>query len=299
MRSIPAATGCAVCGTPLAGPTGAINDSWQMLVCGVCDVGITAPTPSAEDLVRFNAGFYEPAIRDAMYRARRAEFNDRWNGFIAFGSQGAPIGSLLDVGCSLGFLLAHARKLGIPRVAGIEINEASRAWGRAHLGLDIRASWEDLGDERFDLVVLMDVIEHVLDPIGLLQSAATQLAPAGRLVIQAPNRRSEMASRAGPRWSWYSAPDHVIHLAPATLPLLAERAGLELLAFRTGDVAADFLIDALPAIPARAFALLRRIPGVRSLRLREDGRGGLLQAAFAPAGRDAEGIDSNRTQTGR
>jgi hypothetical protein len=131
-------------------------------------------------------------------------------------------------------------------------------------------------------------VEHVLDPIGLLRSTAGLLRPDGRLIIQAPNRRSDMARRAGRRWSWYSAPDHVIHLAPATLTVLAERAGLELVALRTGDVAADYLIDAVPAVPARAIALLRHLPRIRSLRVRGDARGGLLQAALGHAGGDAD-----------
>jgi SAM-dependent methyltransferase len=276
---------CLVCGAPLSGAPQPINDGWSMVVCRVCDAGITTPIPSADDLVEFNAGFYEPSIRAATYRSRRAEFKDRWDDLLAFGAPGRPIGSLLDVGCSLGFFVAHARDRGISRAAGIEINAACRDWGRAKLGIDVRASWQDFGDERFDLVVLMDVVEHVLDPIGLMHSAAGLLRPDGRLIIQAPNRRSDMARRAGRRWSWYSAPDHVIHLAPASLTVLAERAGLEVIALRTGDVAADYLIDALPAVPARAIAALRHLPRIRSLRVRDDSRGGLLQAVLARAAR--------------
>lgn len=71
-----------------------------------------------------------------------------------------------------------------------------------------------------------------------------------------------------------------MHMTPATLPVLAERGGLELLALRTGDVPADYLIDLLPWVPARAVALLRHLPRIRSVRVRDDGRGGLLQAVF-------------------
>src|SRR5688500_16659877 len=52
------AAACLVCEAPLSGAPQPINDGWSMVVCRVCDAGITTPIPSADDLVEYNAGFY-------------------------------------------------------------------------------------------------------------------------------------------------------------------------------------------------------------------------------------------------
>jgi methionine biosynthesis protein MetW len=102
--------------------------------------------------------------------------------------------SVLDLGCWDGLLLAALRDRGATRVRGVERDPEARARAEAR-GLDVVSAdlddpaWPDaLGSERFDAVILADVVEHVRDPLGTLRRIVERvLAPGGRVVLSVPN----------------------------------------------------------------------------------------------------------------
>ena len=265
-----------LCGSPELGDATSINDGWQMRVCHHCDVGVTWPIPTDAEMRTINIDEYPVDDRVRIYRSRAAEFQARWDQLLEL-IEPRPV-SVLDVGCNLGFFLDHARERGIPRVAGAEINEACRSWGVATLGVDIRNSIEDFGDERFEAILLQDVLEHLKDPLGFLLLCLSKLDDGGSIVVQSPNRNSEMARQTGGRWAWYSAPDHLVHLTPRSMRWLAARADLGIETLRTADSRVDVLLASHPWIPERASLPLRRVPGLQRLRMRSGDEGGLLQA---------------------
>jgi len=99
-------------------------------------------------------------------------------------------GRLLDVGCGLGFFLAHAQ------AAGWEVRgcDTSEAWVRT-ANERVGAGSASLGevadaigpDERFDVITAWDVIEHVHDPLSFLMDLTSRLAPRGRVFLRTPN----------------------------------------------------------------------------------------------------------------
>ena len=99
----------------------------------------------------------------------------------------------LDVGCGAGLLCEPLARLGAS-VTGIDAAPENIAAAAAHaaasgLAIDYRAgSVEGLGDERFDLVTSMEVIEHVTDPAGFVAGLVAALAEGGLLVVSTPNR---------------------------------------------------------------------------------------------------------------
>jgi len=99
-----------------------------------------------------------------------------------------PGGTVLDVGCASGGLLAALEGRAGRRV-GIEPDPVAAAAARRHADEVHVGSVHDvsLGDQRFDVVVLGDVLEHVADPDRALLRAARWVTPGGRLVISVPN----------------------------------------------------------------------------------------------------------------
>ena len=100
--------------------------------------------------------------------------------------------SVLDVGCATGYLGAALMARGCT-VTGIEIDaeaadEARQRLDRVIVGdlgeLDLDAV---LGSERFDVVLMGDVLEHMVDPAALLLRAVSLLNPGGSVVISIPN----------------------------------------------------------------------------------------------------------------
>ncbi|WP_136163601.1 bifunctional 2-polyprenyl-6-hydroxyphenol methylase/3-demethylubiquinol 3-O-methyltransferase UbiG [Sphingomonas flavalba] len=99
----------------------------------------------------------------------------------------------VDVGCGAGLLCEPLARLGAV-VTGIEPAPESVAAARAHAagqGLAItyrEGSVDQLGDEPFDLIVSLEVVEHVADPAAYVTALAGALAKDGLLILSTPNR---------------------------------------------------------------------------------------------------------------
>jgi 2-polyprenyl-3-methyl-5-hydroxy-6-metoxy-1,4-benzoquinol methylase len=100
-------------------------------------------------------------------------------------------GSVLDIGCGNGAMLAEIRKLGPRVLCGVESSETAVLLARSQ-GFDVRLAdatteLDTLFEEHsFDLIISVEVIEHVYNPRSLLRHAYTLLRPKGRLLLTTP-----------------------------------------------------------------------------------------------------------------
>jgi 2-polyprenyl-6-hydroxyphenyl methylase/3-demethylubiquinone-9 3-methyltransferase len=104
--------------------------------------------------------------------------------------------ALLDIGCGGGLLCEPMTRLGFA-VTGVDASERNIEVARAHaeaigLVIDYRASTaEALLDQpgaRFDLVLNMEVVEHVAEPGQYLRDCAHLLKPGGLMIVATLNR---------------------------------------------------------------------------------------------------------------
>ncbi len=99
---------------------------------------------------------------------------------------------VLDVGCSTGYLAKALGRRGCT-VTGIELDPEAAEHARPYLRDVIVADLDATGlaslgiEDRFDVVVFADVLEHLKDPEGILRAAADLLRPDGYVVISIPN----------------------------------------------------------------------------------------------------------------
>jgi len=103
---------------------------------------------------------------------------------------------LLDIGCGGGLLCEPMSRLGFT-VTGVDASERNIEVARAHaaamgLAVDYRCSTaEALLDEdgaRFDVILNMEVIEHVAEPGQYLRDCTRLLAPGGLMIVATLNR---------------------------------------------------------------------------------------------------------------
>ncbi len=101
------------------------------------------------------------------------------------------LANVLDVGCGAGAFLDQARLSGL-QTFGMELNpiaaENARAKGHRiseRLLHDLPASFHPDG---FDLITLFQVLEHVPDPIAILNHAAKHLKSGGYIAIAVPSK---------------------------------------------------------------------------------------------------------------
>jgi 2-polyprenyl-3-methyl-5-hydroxy-6-metoxy-1,4-benzoquinol methylase len=98
---------------------------------------------------------------------------------------------VLEVGCSVGHVTEHLVAAG-NTVVGVEIDPeaaaaAERFAERVHvLDLDVTPV-SQVEHDRFDVIILGDVLEHLRDPGAALADLLTLLAPGGRVIISVPN----------------------------------------------------------------------------------------------------------------
>jgi len=98
---------------------------------------------------------------------------------------------VLEVGCSVGHVTEHLVAAG-NSVVGVEIDPeaaaaAERFAERVHvLDLDVTPV-SQVEHDRFDVIILGDVLEHLRDPDAALADVLTLLAPGGRVIVSVPN----------------------------------------------------------------------------------------------------------------
>lgn len=162
---------------------------------------------------------------------------------------GAAPGRMLDVGCGEGFALAWFEAVGWT-VEGLDFSAAGVAAQNPALlsRLTTGDVFQKLDEkiaagERYDLVWLNHVIEHVVDPVGLLRSLRRLVGPSGVLVVTAPNDGSELQEELlsggdiAERF-WIALPDHLSYFTAESLRRTAQATG-----WACRDLIGDFPID--------------------------------------------------------
>jgi SAM-dependent methyltransferase len=193
----------------------------DLLRCRQCGAVEQPSLPGGVDL----HGLYRD-MRDSSYLSEevgRRATAARLLGLIA---EHVPSGRLLDIGCGFGLLLDEARSRGYETL-GIELSRDAAAHARGALGLDVREiPLEEVDDpDGFDVVTLVDVLEHLEDPVGGIARCAGLLRPGGVLCVATPDPSSLAARLAGSRW-WGYVPAHTCLLPRRTLRELLGAQGL-------------------------------------------------------------------------
>ncbi|MBN2054022.1 class I SAM-dependent methyltransferase [bacterium] len=103
-------------------------------------------------------------------------------------------GAVLEIGCGTGDIiaaLAPRRGLGIDLSEGMIVLARGKHAGAAHLEFQVGEAERLDIEERFDLIIMPDVVEHLYDVGEAFRSALRHLAPGGRLIVSLANHRWE------------------------------------------------------------------------------------------------------------
>lgn len=184
-----------------------------------------------------NCGFMEcPALPDVLdyyaemddlgYEDTRSERTLQAQGLLKALIKAKPEGRLLDVGAGSGILVAAAQKIGFD-AQGIEPStplQRRAVENGLPVKLGILPSPDITGP--FDAVTLVDVIEHVPDPVGLLREIRAELAEDGVCMVVTPDVKSLSARVMGWRW-WHFRIAHIGYFDRSTLTRAINAAGME------------------------------------------------------------------------
>lgn len=133
------------------------------------------------------------------------------------------VGSILDLGCGYGNHLRLAAELGW-RCFGVEISEHARSIAQERLGGSalIVAAVEELIPHSFDVILILDVLEHLSDPYHFLYPlfALGAIQPHTLLVVTTPNAGSIEARVDPAGWSYRHPPSHLTYFSRKSLQVL-------------------------------------------------------------------------------
>lgn len=138
-----------------------------------------------------------------------------------------PPGDLIEIGPAAGLFMKSAERKGW-RVKGLEPMAPAAAFARERLGLDVRECTVEeapFPPASFDAAVMLETIEHVTDPVGVLTAVHRLLRQRGLLLLTTPNWEAFSRHALGEQWAVISPAEHLYIFSEATLTAALKKAG--------------------------------------------------------------------------
>lgn len=237
---------------------------WNLALCEDCGHIFADPCPT-------------PAFINALYGALEDPLYDEESGgreknflrvFKTLEKLRPEKGRLLDVGAATGILMDLAARRGW-ETDGVEPSSWAVAYARKKYGLRIHESVIEtapLEAASFDVVTMVDFIEHTARPCDALRKAAEVLRPGGLLCVVTPDIRSAAARIARGKW-WHLRPAHLAYFSRGSLDALFSRTGFSVVrrksyswTFSAHYLASRLMISRFLARSGRQASFLKGIP---------------------------------------
>jgi SAM-dependent methyltransferase len=234
---------CPLCGETQAAPFAVAEDieyfttpdRFRFLHCGHCDVLFVSPMLYDRLQALYPANYYSFVPGAPGFAQKVKQVLDRRMFRAILRKIPGQSLSVLDVGGGRGWLLDLARASD-PRVASTQVVDIDPAAKAAAEGAGHRyflGPIEEFPAEReYDLILMLNMIEHVRRPDEVLAKARGLLSPHGLLLVKTPNFDSLDARIFRHRsWGGYHTPRHFVLFNRESFTRVAEAQGLRVASF--------------------------------------------------------------------
>lgn len=210
------------------------HERFQLTECQDCTFIFTTPQPTEASIGKYyespeyiSHSESNTSLFDKAYTlARKQALN--WKRKIVESNQSSR-GKLLDVGCGTGNFLQHMNAHGW-ETTGVEPSQSAAAKAKNKNAGKIFQNINEIIDQKFDVITLWHVLEHLHEPKKKLESLRNLLEETGTIIIAVPNHESYDAKHYRNYWAAYDVPRHLWHFSQANMKSLLEETGFRLTA---------------------------------------------------------------------
>ena len=210
----------------------ASKEKFNLSSCSTCNFLITTPRPDAKNIGTYyksqsyisHTGSGKGLINSIYLLVRRYTLNWKVNKIKEYQSTG----KLLDYGCGTGEFLhkAHEHEFDI---TGVEPSDDARKKAESIIGKKIENHLDNLKGEKFNVITLWHVLEHVPDLKEKLSQLKELLEVNGTIFIAVPNHNSYDALHYKEYWAGYDVPRHLWHFSKENMKALLEEINLKVI----------------------------------------------------------------------
>lgn len=204
------------------------KDSLTIVQCNECDLVYVNPVFDNDKYIElYKSENYQEIVKqlgEESHEYRKRRFGKERIDVIEKYHNSELSKSLLEIGCSTGFVLEEAAERGWDAV-GVELNPSAVDFGNKRGLTIINKPLEQIKFTRkFSAIALYDVLEHLIDPIHLLETLREALEPGGKIYVYVPNFNSASKQLLGVKNAHFIWPSHhLTYFTPKTLKQFLER----------------------------------------------------------------------------
>ncbi|MDX1957934.1 MAG: class I SAM-dependent methyltransferase [Leptospiraceae bacterium] len=195
--------------------------------CNTCGLQAQFPIPSQNLESIYNEEYYTGKSEYKYKDERKTEKFDTyvWDARLRNIKKFIASGNFLDIGASFGGFLARAKFFGFTPF-GVEVSKYSAEYAKQR-GIKIYNTEflkADLEENFFDVVTMIEVIEHLDKPKEVFEKLFRILKPNGLLVLQTANFEGKQAMQEERNYHYY-LPGHLVYYSRSNLERILQNVG--------------------------------------------------------------------------
>ncbi len=212
------------------------NNEFEIWHCNHCGFRFTQDIPTLDKI----GGYYKSEnyishsdtkkglLNHLYHMARNYMLSVKYKHITTIG--GKQKGNLLDIGAGTGYFVNYMNNRGF-KAEGIEIDADARKVAEKNFGIKLLPvdTLYKLPEEKYDIITMWHVLEHIHDLEGYMHKIKTSLKKDGTFVCALPNYTSYDGSHYKENWAAYDVPRHLWHFSPEFFQQFAAMYGFEVI----------------------------------------------------------------------
>lgn len=211
---------------------------YDLDLCANCGLIFTSPAPDKKTLDDIYKNKYSYDVHLLIQKEKKYRAG-KFSGYV---KKAGTMTKVLEIGSMYGFLIESLEKSGF-KCTGLEIDEKAVEYCQRK-NMDVRNETLEVflekNEEKFDLVVMSHVLEHIVNPKEYLEKIKSLLSENGKIMIIVPNASSLTGKAFGKYWGYWQVPVHINHFNKKSLRHLFENLNFKTL--RIGTAGGDSLL---------------------------------------------------------